>query len=323
MRSIRFGQLCLFSIATLVAGFSASSVHAETIAMPAPGSALTSAAPLSLEPAVSSVVAQASGTPQEPTAPSRAPIEQPPTPSAPGTTNQQLPADQVEPRPSAPGTTTPGTTPTPTTPGTETTPTTPGTETTPTTPGLETTPTTPGTTPGIETTPTTPTAPAPTETTPTPPATPAPAETTITPGRATRSGSSYIGVGGNIGLGDGDTALGEGSFAVFSKIGLTRTISVRPAVLISDDPTILLPVTLDFSFGEGPTGELSFTAAPFVGIGAAISTGDDSGVDLLLTGGIDVPITSQLTATASVSASVTGNAAVGLLLGIAYNFSGF
>ena len=191
-----------------------------------------------------------------------------------------------------PGTTTPGTIPPGTIP--------PGTNTPDTnTPGTIITPiqTTPGTTtPGIR---------------------------DVTPGRATRSGSSYFGVGGNIGLGDGDTAIGEGSFAVISKIGLTRAFSVRPSALIGDSVTILLPVTYDLSFGEGPTGELGFTAAPFVGAGAAISTSDDVSVDLLLTGGIDVPLSPQLTGTASVNASVTGNVAVGVLLGIGYNFNRF
>ncbi|HEY9674073.1 MAG TPA: hypothetical protein V6D11_21725, partial [Waterburya sp.] len=101
--------------------------------------------------------------------------------------------------------------------------------------------TTPGTTTPGTTTPgtTTPTDTAPDTTTPN---TTTPI-TDVSPGRATRSGSSYIGIGGNIGLGTGDTALGEGSFAVISKIGLTRYFSVRPTVFIDDDPTILIPLT--------------------------------------------------------------------------------
>ncbi|NJK52064.1 MAG: hypothetical protein HC936_03195 [Leptolyngbyaceae cyanobacterium SU_3_3] len=55
----------------------------------------------------------------------------------------------------------------------------------------------------------------------------------------------------------------------------------------------------------------------------AISTGDGADVGLLLSGGIDVPLSSQFTATASVNASVTGEAAVGVLLGVGYNFQGF
>jgi hypothetical protein len=147
----------------------------------------------------------------------------------------------------------------------------------------------------------------------------------VSPGRATRSGSSYIGVGGNIGLGEGDTALGDSSFAVFGKVGLTSNISVRPTVLIDDDPTILLPLTLDFTFGatdvtEDVSEDIGFRVNPFVGAGIAISTGDDSAVDLLVSGGIDVPITSRFTGTASVNATFFDNIAVGLLLGVGYNF---
>ncbi|MEQ9670496.1 hypothetical protein [Coleofasciculus sp. G2-EDA-02] len=149
--------------------------------------------------------------------------------------------------------------------------------------------------------------------------------TEVSPGRATRSGSSYIGIGGNIGLGDGDTALGETSFAIFSKIGLTSNVSVRPSVLIEDDPTILLPVTLDFTPGvtevtADVTEDVGARVSPYIGAGIAISTGDDSSVDLLATGGVDVPLATQLTATASVSASLFDNPAVGLLLGVGYNF---
>ena len=147
----------------------------------------------------------------------------------------------------------------------------------------------------------------------------------VSPGRATRSGSSYVGIGGNIGIGEGDTALGDGSFAVFSKIGLTSNISVRPTVLVNDNPTILLPLTLDFSVGatdvtEDISSDIGFRVNPFVGAGIAISTGDDSAVDFLATGGVDIPITSRLTGTASVSASLFDNPAVGILLGVGYNF---
>ena len=185
----------------------------------------------------------------------------------------------------------------------------------------ETTPTAPTqTTPEIQPT-------VPTQTTPTAPTESAPQTTPIlnqvSPGRSTRSGSSYFGVGGNIGIGSGGTAIGDGSFALISKIGLLPSFSVRPSLLFSGDVTILLPVTYDFSFGEGPTETLGFSAAPFVGIGAAISTGDGADVALLLTGGVDVPISSQFTATASVNATVTGEAAIGILLGVGYNFSGF
>ncbi len=141
----------------------------------------------------------------------------------------------------------------------------------------------------------------------------------INPGRATRSGSSYIGVGGNIGIG-GDTGIGEGSFSVISKVGLTRNFSARPSVLFGDNTTILLPVTIDF-----PSESLEitrFNVAPYIGGGAIISTGDDSDVGVLLSGGVDVPLTSQFTATAGVNVGFVDETDVGVILGVGYNFSG-
>ncbi|NJR64819.1 MAG: hypothetical protein HC772_05030 [Leptolyngbyaceae cyanobacterium CRU_2_3] len=159
----------------------------------------------------------------------------------------------------------------------------------------------------------------------TPPGTFTPDTSGISPGRATRSGSSYLGIGGNIGLGSGDTALGEGSFSVFSKVGLTSNLSLRPNVLISDDPTILVPLTLDFiplvtEATENLSRRVGLNVSPYIGAGVAISTGDDGAVDFLATGGVDVPISDRITATASVSATLFDNPAVGLLLGVGYNF---
>jgi hypothetical protein len=142
----------------------------------------------------------------------------------------------------------------------------------------------------------------------------------VNPGRATRSGSSYIGVGGNIGLG-GETGIGEGSFSVISKVGFTRNLSVRPSVLFGDDVTVLLPVTVDF-----PVEDLEITrlnVAPYIGGGAIISTGDDSDVGILLTGGLDIPINAQFTATAGVNVGfVDDDTDVGIMVGVGYNFSG-
>lgn len=162
---------------------------------------------------------------------------------------------------------------------------------------------------------------APTASTPSASEQPTQIAQTIEPGRATRSGSSYVGVGGNIGIVEGDTQIGDGSFAVFGKIGLLNYLSVRPVLLFSDDVSILLPITYDFS-GE-PLAETGVSFAPYVGIGPAFSTGDGSAVDLLLTGGIDIPVTRQFTVTAGLFATVTGDPSLGLLLGVGYNFRGF
>ncbi len=140
----------------------------------------------------------------------------------------------------------------------------------------------------------------------------------ITPGRATRSGSSYVGVGANIGA-IGRTPLGNFSGAILSKIGLTRLISVRPAVLIDGDATFLLPITLDFPIEQA--GRVSF--APYVGVGASFSTGDRKNADLIVSGGVDIPLSSQFTLTAGANAGLINGVELGVLVGIGYNFAGF
>ncbi|MBE9184328.1 hypothetical protein IQ270_06230 [Microcoleus sp. LEGE 07076] len=145
--------------------------------------------------------------------------------------------------------------------------------------------------------------------------------TTIRPGRATRSGPSYIGIGGNLGFG-GDSALGDSSFAIISKIGLTNNFSVRPTILFRDELTFLLPVTYDFVSREavGVTDDFVITAAPYLGAGVTISTGDNSNFGFLISGGVDVPLSRNFTATAGLNVGFLDGAEVGLLLGVGYTF---
>ncbi len=150
------------------------------------------------------------------------------------------------------------------------------------------------------------------------------AQADIDPGRRTRGGSSFVGVAGNIGIGGGDSALGDGNFAVISKVGLTRTFSVRPAAIFGDNTAILIPVTYDFSLQQpdDPFVE-SLPIAPYVGVGAAIKTSGDAQVAFMVTGGVDFPLTQQFTATAAINAGFFDRTDVGLLIGVGYNFGGF
>ncbi|XHX76362.1 MAG: hypothetical protein RBJ76_18195 [Stenomitos frigidus ULC029] len=164
-------------------------------------------------------------------------------------------------------------------------------------------------------------APEPIQTTPepiqtTPEAMPVVPTQAVIPGRATQAGPSYVGVGGNIGFG-GRTDLGRGSFTVFSKIGLTNNLSARPAINASRNPALLLPITFDFPL-RSVDGRVS--VAPYVGGGAVLSTGRDSAVRGLLTGGVDVPLSDQFTANAAVNVGFFGKTEVGLRLGVGYNF---
>lgn len=164
--------------------------------------------------------------------------------------------------------------------------------------------------------------------TPTTPEETAPTETTaptpdIQPGRATRGVSSYLGVAANFGL-TGDSALGDGTnVAVFSKIGLLNYLSLRPAVVIIDDPAVLIPITYDFNLRTREALGDTFSIVPYLGGGIGIKTGEDSSVGFLLTGGLDVPLGSQFTANATVNALFGDDTDVGISVGVGYNFGGF
>ncbi|MGJ3244788.1 MAG: hypothetical protein ACFE0I_01775 [Elainellaceae cyanobacterium] len=138
----------------------------------------------------------------------------------------------------------------------------------------------------------------------------------IDPGRTTRTGSSYIGVGANAGFGDGDDALSEFSFAAFAKIGFTPDISLRPSVIIRDNVSVLVPITLDFFQRDVGPVEIG----PYFGGGLAISTGDDSEVGPLLSAGVDVPIDNRFTGTLGFNLAFFDNLNAGFLLGVGYNF---
>nr|WP_199349545.1 hypothetical protein [Nostoc flagelliforme] len=148
------------------------------------------------------------------------------------------------------------------------------------------------------------------------------AQSDIDLGTTTRGGSSYLGIAANIGLSGGDTSLGDGNFAVVSKIGLTNSISVRPSAVFGDNTTVLLPITYDFTFQPADPFSEPLAIAPYVGVGAAYKTGDDSQFAFLASAGIDVPLTSQFTATAAVNAGFFDETDIGLLLGVGYNFNG-
>ena len=142
-------------------------------------------------------------------------------------------------------------------------------------------------------------------------------------GRATRGGSSYIGVAGNFGLSGGETALGDTNVAIISKIGILPRVSLRPAAVFGDNTTVLIPVTYDFA--PQPAGVLvrPFSIAPYLGAGIAINTGNRSDTGALISAGVDIPLTSAFTATAGVNVGFVNDTSVGLLIGVGYNFSGF
>ncbi|WP_421654410.1 hypothetical protein [Leptothermofonsia sp. ETS-13] len=154
-----------------------------------------------------------------------------------------------------------------------------------------------------------PDAPPPAET----PAPSAPVETSTV--LETRYRFSYAGFGVNLGTGSGDTALGEVSFAAFSKFAFSPYFSFRPAALVSNDVSFLFPFTYDFP-NQGPG-----TISPYVGVGPIFSTGKSDNVDLLLTAGLDYPLNPQIAVTASVNIAPLNKFDIGFILGLAYTFA--
>ncbi len=144
--------------------------------------------------------------------------------------------------------------------------------------------------------------------------------TSVDPGRGTRSGPSYLGVGANIGA-LGSSSLGDIGLMVYSKIGLTRYFSIRPAITTNfvDDATFLVPATFDLApIRLGSVSGRGVSIAPYIGAGAAVTTNGEFGP--LLTGGLDVPISSRLTATVGVNAAFLDDIDVGPFVGVGYNF---
>lgn len=148
------------------------------------------------------------------------------------------------------------------------------------------------------------------------------AQSDIEPGTANYSSNSYIGVAGNIGFTGGD-ALGRGNFAVISKVGLSKNISLRPAAIIGDETNFLIPIAYDFSnISADPLQVLPFR--PYLGAGVDISTAKNSDVGLLITGGVDVPIGRGFIGNAGINASIKDKKTdVGLVIGVGYSFPGF
>ncbi len=130
---------------------------------------------------------------------------------------------------------------------------------------------------------------------------------------------NYLGVGGNIGVGNrSDSALSSFGFNIISKISLGPRFSVRPGATITNDRSgFTIPVTYNFntiSYG-------GFLAQPYAGIGVEIPTSGDIG--LLLNAGADIPISSNFTLNAVSNFRVTSGFALGISLGVAYNFPFF
>ena len=129
---------------------------------------------------------------------------------------------------------------------------------------------------------------------------------------------AFIGIGGDLGTTD------DLSFAVISKLAVSRQVAIRPSVLIGEDFAVLVPVTYEFSRFNTSAGRVQFL--PYAGVGASYIDSDDSSeLGLLLSGGVDIPISRRFTANAQANYAgiFSDSENLGVTLGVGYNFGGF
>jgi hypothetical protein len=152
--------------------------------------------------------------------------------------------------------------------------------------------------------------------------------------RPIQEGGSYIGVGGNIGISGGSSPLADGNFGIVSKLSLFNSFSIRPGAVLGRETTLIFPITYDFAYPQikQVLNGSALPIAPYGGIGVAIKDSRDINVRvqndkypriaLLLSGGVDMPLSDRFTATASINAGFFRSVDIGLLFGVGYRFSG-
>ncbi|KAB8315208.1 hypothetical protein SD81_035180 [Tolypothrix campylonemoides VB511288] len=133
------------------------------------------------------------------------------------------------------------------------------------------------------------------------------------------SNSDYIGIGGSIGLSGDKTALGSGGLAILSKNRLTDNLSLHSTNVVFGSRTAIS--TFALTFGIPIRDQLSGQVLAFPFVGGGLLVKGDFDVNGLATGGVDVPISQDLTATAQVNVGfLDDDTDVGLQIGIGYNF---
>ena len=125
-----------------------------------------------------------------------------------------------------------------------------------------------------------------------------------------------------------DDEFGDfGAFAVTSKLRLFSIIdskqggtdlSLRPSVVIGEDVTFAIPVTLDLRLRPFKNTDTN-AVVPYFGPGVVITTGSNSAFKFLMAGGLDVPI-GRFTTNAQFNVGFLDETALGLTLSIGYNF---
>lgn len=126
---------------------------------------------------------------------------------------------------------------------------------------------------------------------------------------------AYLGVAGNLGFGDPDSAIGDFAFNVISKISLGPRFSLRPGFFISERYTnFAIPLTYNFNTLRAR----NVVFQPYIGAGVDVPFNGNTA--LMLNTGVDVPISRAFTLNGAANFRVTSGFGVGFSLGVGYNF---
>jgi hypothetical protein len=146
------------------------------------------------------------------------------------------------------------------------------------------------------------------------PSAPTPTPSAPEPSSPTELRKNYLGVGPSIGLSGGDSPLGDTSFVILSRAGLTNRLALNSDIVIGDGVAVNLAAVTEFPLGR---------VIPFAGGGLIINTRDDWDFRPLLSGGANVPINRNFTGTARLNVGFLEETDIGLMLGVGYNLEGF
>jgi hypothetical protein len=132
--------------------------------------------------------------------------------------------------------------------------------------------------------------------------------------------SSYLGLGGAIGLNGNTSSLSSGGLAILSKVGFTDNLSLHDATILFGNgaATSMIILTAEFPI-RNSTGQT--VVSPFIGGGTMLRYNQGLLISPALSGGIDIPLSKNFTGTVRLNAGFPSDrpADLGILIGAGYN----
>ena len=137
-------------------------------------------------------------------------------------------------------------------------------------------------------------------------------------GASTGTANSPDFIGGGVSFGYSDDVAGS----VIGKFSVTERWAVRPSLSLGENFTVLVPVTYQFNQKANVGGA---QLSPYAGIGGSWSNENnnngsgESDLKLLLSTGVDVPISRRFTLNAQANLGFINDTEFGATIGVGYN----